>query len=80
MVDYPDAFDALAHVYLEDSWVIDLAPSDQGIAFRLEAVLTPGHQSFNGPVAGEQHCYRLCWLDVRSDEPVEPSFSGAMPA
>jgi hypothetical protein len=31
------------HVYLEDSWVLDVYPSAQMFAFELDAVLTPTH-------------------------------------
>lgn len=80
VVDYYAAFDALAGVYLEDSWVLEVAPSHTGLAFRIEAVLTPDHPLYEPPVRGEQYCYRTAWMDVRSPEPVELELSGAAPA
>jgi hypothetical protein len=43
---HDEAFSDLAGVYLEDSWVLELAPSDDGLALRLEAALTPEHPLF----------------------------------
>lgn len=40
---YHEAFSDLASVYLEDSWVLELAPHDDGLALRLDAVLTSEH-------------------------------------
>lgn len=79
-VDYDGAFHALAGVYLEDSWVLEVAPSHDGLALRLETVLKAEHPLYEAPAAGERHCYRNAWLDVRSADPVEVELSGARPA
>lgn len=79
-MDYQDAFDSLAEVYLEDSWVLELAPRERGLAFRLETVLTPRHELSASPRPGDQHCYRAAWLDVTSEDLVALTLSGAKPA
>lgn len=79
-MQYDEAFSDLASVYLEDSWVLDLAPSDSGLTFRLEAVLTPAHALYEPASPGEQHCYRTAWLSVRSQRPIEVHLSGNPPA
>lgn len=40
-VEYQDAFADFAEIYLEDSWVLDVTPTERGAVFRLDAVLTP---------------------------------------
>jgi hypothetical protein len=70
----------LTSVYLEDSWVLEVAPRVDGIAFRIEAVLTPEHALYGVPQPREQYCYRSGWLDVRGAEPVDVRLSGAQPA
>jgi hypothetical protein len=65
-VDYPDAFADLAEIYLEDSWVLDVAASEHAVSFRLDAVLTPDHPLYRPPAPGEQHCYRRVTLTVAS--------------
>jgi hypothetical protein len=76
---YYEAFSDLAGVYLEDSWVLELAPSDDGLALRLDTVLTPEHPLHESPKPGEQHCHRTAWLSVRAD-PIEVHLSGSPPA
>src|SRR4051812_32470875 len=44
--------------YLEDSFVLEIAESDERIAFRLELVLTPKHPLYATPPPSEHHCYR----------------------
>lgn len=84
-VDYPDAFADLAEIYLEDSWVLDVAAVERGVCFRLDAVLTPNHPRYHPPAPGEQHCYRRAMLTVtstkrslltRSDLPAATDASG----
>ena len=79
-VDYTEAFDGLRYVLLEDSWVLQHAFSRDELAFRIEAVLLPGHALFQSPRPGEQHWYRTAWMCVRSSEPVRLELSGALPA
>lgn len=78
-VQYNEAFSDLAGVYLEDSWVLELAPTEQELALRIDAVLTPEHPLYEPPTPGEQHCYRSAWLSVHGDS-VETHLSGSPPA
>lgn len=79
-MEYQEAFPNLAGVYLEDSWVREIAPSSTGVSFRLEVVLTSEHPRYRAPAAGEQYCYLDAWLTLRSDEPISLDLSGAAPA
>ncbi|MFD7022922.1 hypothetical protein [Promicromonospora sukumoe] len=79
-VDYAEAFDGLGNVFLEDSWVLEYALSRNGLAFRIEVALLPGHALFQSPRPGEQHWYRAAWMRVLSSEPVQLELSGALPA
>ncbi len=79
-MEYHEAFPELAGIYLEDSWVLEVAPSTTGMSFRLEVVLTPEHPRYRPPAAGEKHCYLAGWLTVRSREPIDADLSGAAPA
>jgi hypothetical protein len=78
-MQYHEAFSDLAGVHLEDSWVLELAPSDDGLALRLETVLAPQHPLYEAPKPGEQHCYREAWLTVRADQ-IEVRLSRSPPA
>lgn len=79
-VSYDEVFEALAGVYLEDSWILEVVPRVDGVAFRIEAVLTSEHSSYEAPRPNEQYCYRAGWLDVQGEEPVEVHLSGSTPA
>lgn len=79
-VEYYEAFSDLAGVYLEDSWVLEVAPTSVGLSLRLEAVLTPDHPLYEPPNPGDRHCYRLAWLSVRTDGPIGVRLSGRRPA
>ena len=79
-MSYDEEFDALTGVYLEDSWILEVAPRVDGVAFRIEAVLTPEHSRYQQPRPNEQYCYRAGWLDVHSKKPVELQLSGSTPA
>jgi hypothetical protein len=35
-VEYQDAFADFAEIYLEDSWVLDVAATEHGVSFRLD--------------------------------------------
>lgn len=50
---YPE----LSGLYLEDSYVLEIAESPTEIRFKLEAVLTRAHPAHHDPLPGEQHCY-----------------------
>lgn len=47
----------LAHVYLEDSYVLSIDETPHSLTFQLDAVLTPGHPLYHQPRPGEQYCY-----------------------
>jgi hypothetical protein len=49
---------ALSHIYLEDSYVLDIIESDSELRFLLDIVLTEFHPDYHPPVSGEQYCYR----------------------
>lgn len=63
-MEYHEAFADLAEIYLEDSWVLNVAPTERGATFRLDVVLTPSHPRYQSPSPGEQHCYRRAQLTV----------------
>ena len=64
---YEEEFEPLRGLYLEDSWVLDIVPTEGSVAFELDAVLTPEHPEYRGPRAGEQHDYRHAQLFVTGD-------------
>ncbi len=68
---YEVAFDALAGVYLEDSWVLEVTVQDEGCTFELDAVLTPEHPRYRDPRPGEQYCYERARLTLTSGSAVE---------
>ncbi len=78
MATYSDAFAQLAHVYLEGSWVLALWPSDNMLAFDLDAVLTQEHPEYRGPAPGEHYDYRRARLTLQGQ--VSCALSGAQPA
>ncbi len=47
----------LAHIYLEDSFVLGIFQKADSLTFELEAVLTEKHPLYKPPKAGEQYCY-----------------------
>jgi hypothetical protein len=70
MRDYTD-IPALAEVYLEGSFVLDIRETADRLAFTLDAVLLPAHPRFHEPRPGEQHCYldaELVFDDARRIE------------
>jgi hypothetical protein len=77
---YDAAFQDLTHVYLEDSWILDVTPTEYALQFVIEAVLTPVHAEYQPAKPGEQHCYREGILVVSSTRPISFEGSGAPPA
>jgi hypothetical protein len=65
---YFEAFDALAGVSLEDSWVLEVQVTERTCTFRLDLVLTPEHAAFHLPSAGEQHCYAPSTLIISASD------------
>ncbi len=74
--DYPEVFDALRHVYLEDSWVLRVVPSESTVAFHLDLVLTPEHPAYLGARPAEQYDYRSAELHLTGPQ-VLVELSGA---
>lgn len=70
---------ALENVLLEESWVLEVAASRRQIAFRIEAVLLPGHEGFEHPKPDQMYCYRTGWLSIVSEN-MSVELSGAPPA
>ncbi len=79
-MEYQDAFATLAEVYLEDSWVLNVAPTEQGVTFQLDAVLTTRHPRYQPPAPNEQYCYRRARLTVASTKRSHLQRSDAPPA
>jgi len=46
------------HLYLEDSYVLEILEEAAEVRFEMEFVLTEQHPDFQLPRAGEQYCYR----------------------
>lgn len=69
---------ALAHLYLEDSYVLGIK-IERDIAFDMLLVLTPEHPEYHEPKADEQYCYRRGKIIFRNCELLEFTSSGARP-
>lgn len=57
---------ALSSVYLEDSYVLDIAEAPGELRFKMEVVLTEQHPAYRPPKPGEQYCYADGWLVLPS--------------
>lgn len=57
-----DTLPGMDAVYLEDSYVLDIAQDDHELRFDLELVLTPNHPEYRPPGRDEAHCYRRATL------------------
>lgn len=55
---------ALAQLYLEDSFILDVLSDDQGLRFKVDLVLSPGHLSYHEPRQGEKYCYEQGWISI----------------
>ena len=53
---------ALSFVYLEDSYVLNIAEAPRELRFRLDAVLSEQHPAYRPPKPGGQYCYASGWL------------------
>ena len=51
-------FHSLEHVYLEDSWVLDIQTEPDSVEIILETVLTESHPQYSAPPPNKQYCYR----------------------
>ena len=56
----------LEHIYLEDSYVLEIEEGTDSLKVTLEAVLTETHPEYSTPKAGEQYCYRDAVLEFTS--------------
>ncbi|WP_017932181.1 hypothetical protein [Robiginitomaculum antarcticum] len=56
-IKYNKAVGPLAHVYLEDSYVLDIITTSADVSFIMEFVLCEGHEFYQSPKRDEQHCY-----------------------
>ena len=79
-VDYWDAFPDLVGLVLEESWVLEVLPSERAVSLRVEAGMTQQHPQYRPASPGEQHAYLSGWLTLASDEPGDVRLSGARPA
>lgn len=61
----------LEHVYLEDSYVLDIQSSPSSVEFSLSVVLTEQHPLYSSPRPGEQYCYRNGLLRFSNVDRVE---------
>lgn len=52
----------LQHIYLEDSYVLNVKEYESRLVFLLEAVLTEQHPQYLLPAADEYYCYRRATL------------------
>jgi len=59
----------LSNLYLEDSYVLNIAEKESSINFDMEFVLTEEHELYQSPKKNEQYCYsrgQLNFLDCSS--------------
>lgn len=70
MKNYTD-FANLAHVYLEDSYVLAIDETPDSLSFKLDLVLTPSHPRYHEPRADEQHCYANAMLTIPGATKIE---------
>jgi hypothetical protein len=78
-IPYPELH-GLEHVYLEDSYVLDLCVSVGSVEFTLDVVLTSGHALYQTPSPEHVYCMRQAVLRFSRATTVQVSWSGAMPA
>ncbi|MBE1502249.1 hypothetical protein H4696_009349 [Amycolatopsis lexingtonensis] len=70
MKNYTEFAD-LAHVYLEDSYVLGIDEAPESLSFTLDIVLTPPHPRYHDPASGEQHCYAAAVLTIAGVRKIE---------
>ena len=67
MKDYYE-FPSLEHIYLEDSYVLDIQTEPDAVEISVETVLTESHPEYSDPLPNEQYCYRngrICFRDAK---------------
>lgn len=72
--------EGLEHVYLEDSYVLDIRTDPTSVEFSLCVVLTEDHLLYRSPLPGEQYCYRRGLLRFPNVERVEWLEKSMMPS
>lgn len=77
---YDEAFEDLAEIYLEDSWVLDVGVRAGALVFDLDAVLTERHPRYRPPRPAEMYCYHRARLVIRSPRPISFRRSGRPPS
>lgn len=70
----------LEHVYLEDSYVLDIDTRGGEVRVDLEAVVVPGHPAYRPPRAGEHNCYLAGVLRFTGARDVDLLRSGRAPS
>jgi hypothetical protein len=70
---YYEWMTALADIYLEDSYVLEIRERSSVIEFEMEFVLRPGHVLYRKPLDGEMYCYRRGL--IRFENCVDPKWS-----
>ena len=61
-------FHSLEHVYLEDSYVLDIQTEPDSVEISVETVLTANHPQYSDPLPNEQYCYRngrICFQNAK---------------
>ena len=67
-------------VYLEDSFVLDVAAHPGVVRIDIEVVLTPRHPRYQPPRAGEQYCYHRSSILFESVDHLSWTYGGLRPA
>ena len=65
-INYP-SIPGFGHIYLEDSYVLDIIKSKNKICFSMEFVLTEEHPYYSTPKPDEQYCYlkgKIIFLNI----------------
>lgn len=52
-----EGLDGFQHLFLEDSFVLEICAMPSVVSFGVEAVLLEGHDRYSSPIEGEQHAY-----------------------
>lgn len=69
--------DSLEHLYLEDSYVLNITEAPESLEFEIDAVLTEEHVAYLPPPPKEKYCYlrgsiifpntrKVIWMDRSS--------------
>lgn len=61
----------LEHVYLEDSYVLNIETLETRVKFLLDTVLTKEHPAYRTPPPEEQYCYKKACLEFNQVDKVK---------